>query len=88
MAQELVASIGTDGLDQSGRLCDEPEIITRGFIYKRDADEMLTAISDQVVDVVENAHGNIHDDVVQKVRSFLYRETKRRPQIFVTLNWV
>jgi ribonuclease J len=75
-------------LDQRGRLCDEPDIITRGFIYKRDADEMLEAISEQVVDVVDSGKGNIHDDVVQRVRSFLYRETKRRPQIFVTLSWV
>jgi ribonuclease J len=75
-------------LDHSGRLCDEPDVITRGFVYKHDADDMLEAISEQVVDVVESGNGNIHDDVVQRVRSFLYRETKRRPQIFVTLSWV
>ncbi|HBX70280.1 MAG TPA: ribonuclease J [Chloroflexi bacterium] len=75
-------------LDSTGRLCDEPDIITRGFVYKHDADELIEEISEQVVAVVQNANGNIHDDVVQRVRSFLYRETKRRPQIFVTLSWV
>jgi len=75
-------------LDSTGRLRDEPDIITRGFVYKHDADELIEAIGDQVTAIVEGGNGNIHDDVVQRVRSFLYRETKRRPQIFVTLSWV
>ena len=75
-------------LDDNGRLRDEPDIITRGFIYKHNADELLGDIAALVVDVVENSNGNIHDEVRQRVRSFLYNETKRRPQIFVALNWV
>ncbi len=75
-------------LDDNGRLMDEPDIITRGFIYKHNADELLGDVASLVVDVVENSNGNIHDEVRQRVRSFLYNETKRRPQIFVTLNWV
>jgi ribonuclease J len=75
-------------LDDSGRLREEPEIITRGFIYKHDADDLMAATADRIVEVVNSGHGNIHEDVVQTVRSFLYNETKRRPQIFVTLSWV
>jgi ribonuclease J len=75
-------------LDDNGRLRDEPDIITRGFIYKHNADELLGDVASLVVDVVENSNGNIHDEVRQRVRSFLYNETKRRPQIFVTLSWV
>jgi len=75
-------------LDSHGRLLDEPEIITRGFVYKHDADEILSETILRVEGVIERGQGNIHDDVVQTVRSFLYNETKRRPQVFVTLNWV
>jgi len=75
-------------LDQSGRLLDEPEIITRGFIYKHDAENLLSETIVRIRDTIERAQGNIHDDVVQTVRSFLYNETKRRPQLFVTLSWV
>jgi ribonuclease J len=75
-------------LDQNGRLLDEPEIITRGFIYKRDAEDILSETIVRVVDTIDRGQGNIHDDVVQTVRSYLYNETKRRPQIFVTLSWV
>jgi ribonuclease J len=75
-------------MDQNGRLLDEPEIITRGFVYKRDADELIGETITRIEDTIRRGQGNIHDDVVQTVRSFLYNETKRRPQIFVTLSWV
>jgi ribonuclease J len=75
-------------LDQSGHLLDDPEIITRGFIYKHDADDLLSEAVLRINDTIERAKGNIHNDVVQTVRSYLYNETKRRPQIFVTISWV
>jgi ribonuclease J len=75
-------------LDQNGRLLDEPEMITRGFVYKRDAGDLIDDTILKIEDVIERGNGNIHNDVVQTVRSFLYNETKRRPQIFVTLSWV
>jgi ribonuclease J len=75
-------------LDRKGQLLDEPDIITRGFIYKHDAEELLSETIVRVEDTVARAKGNIHDEVIQTVRSFLYNETKRRPQVFVTLSWV
>jgi len=75
-------------LDKNGRLLDEPEIITRGFIYKRDAEDILSKTIIRIEDTIARGQGNIHDDVVQTVRSYLYNETKRRPQIFVTLSLV
>ncbi|MFC1997362.1 ribonuclease J [Chloroflexota bacterium] len=75
-------------LDSSGRVLDEPEILTRGFIYKRDAEDLMEDLAGQILAAVEQGRGDIHNDVVQRTRSYLYKETKRRPQIFVTLNWV
>ncbi|MFH1633281.1 MAG: ribonuclease J [Chloroflexota bacterium] len=75
-------------LDKNGRLREDPEIITRGFIYKHDTPELLEKITIRIAKTIERAQGNIHDDVLQTLRSFLYNETKRRPQIFVTLSWV
>jgi len=75
-------------LDSNGHLRDEPDIITRGFVYKRSAGEIIEDIADLVVEIAEDSHGNLHDEIVQRVRSFLYKETKRRPQIFVALSWV
>jgi ribonuclease J len=75
-------------LDRSGRLLDEPDIITRGFVYKNDADDLMSETILRIEDTIARAQGNIHDDVLQTVRSFLYNETRRRPQVFVTLSWV
>jgi len=75
-------------LDQNGRLREAPEIITRGFIYKHDTSDLLEKTTIRIEKTIARAQGNIHDDVVQTLRSFLYNETKRRPQIFVTLSWV
>ncbi len=75
-------------LDSGGRLLDNPEILTRGFIYKHDADDLMEDLASQITEAVEQGRGDIHNDVVQRTRSYLYKETSRRPQIFVTLNWV
>ena len=75
-------------LDQGGRLIETPEIITRGFVYKHGADELLEAAGQRAVEAVENSNGNIHDHVVQTLRSFFYNETKSRPMVLVTLSWV
>ncbi|MBC8333278.1 MAG: ribonuclease J [Anaerolineae bacterium] len=75
-------------LDHGGRLRELPEIITRGFVYKHEADELLDAVSERIVETVKSSPGNIHDQVVQTVRSYLYNETKSRPMVLVTLSWV
>ncbi|MGD2155539.1 MAG: ribonuclease J [Anaerolineales bacterium] len=74
-------------MDPDGRLRDDPEIITRGFIYKHDSADLMDATAERVSRTVSRANGDIHNEVVQTVRSFLYNETKRRPMVFVTLNW-
>jgi ribonuclease J len=75
-------------LNRKGQLLDEPEIITRGFVYKHDAQDILHETILRIEDVISQGQGNIHNDVTQTVRSYLYNETKRRPQVFVTLSWV
>jgi ribonuclease J len=75
-------------LDKNGHLLDEPEIITRGFIYKHDAEDILNETVERIRNVISRGQGDIHNEVTQTVRSYLYNETKRRPQIFVTLSSV
>ena len=70
----------------SGRLMEEPEILTRGFVYKRDAKELLALAKNRISDTVNRGNGNIQDDIEQTVKTFFYNETKRRPMVFVTIN--
>ncbi|UCF28435.1 MAG: ribonuclease J [Chloroflexota bacterium] len=70
----------------SGRLIEEPEIITRGFVYKRDAKDLLAIARSRITDTINQGNGNLQDDVEQTIKAFFYNETKRRPMVFVTIN--
>ena len=72
----------------TGRLLDEPEIITRGFVYTQEAQDLLAAIRKRVTKTVKSSSGNLQRDVQQMLRSYLYNETRRRPQIFVSVSEV
>jgi len=69
----------------SCNLLEEPEIITRGFIYKRDGDDLLETTRNMVKKAVDCGNG-VQTDLEQTVKSFLYNKTKRRPMVFVTLS--
>jgi ribonuclease J len=70
----------------SGRLMEDPEIITRGFVYKRDAKDLISLARNRIADTIKRGNGNVQDDIEQTIKTFLYNETKRRPMIFVTIN--
>ena len=70
----------------SGRLIEEPEIITRGFVYKRDAKDLLAVARNRITDTINRGNGNIQNDIEQSIKAFFYNETKRRPMVFVTIN--
>ncbi|MEX1247577.1 MAG: ribonuclease J [Anaerolineales bacterium] len=70
----------------SGSLLSEPEIITRGFVYLRDSEQLLAETRRHIEKVVAQANGNLQESVEQKLRNFLYDATKRRPMIFVVVN--
>jgi ribonuclease J len=72
---------------QTKHLLEDPEIITRGFIYTRNGDDLLEETSQFVANTVHDSHnGNLQSDVEQSLKSFLYNRTRRRPMIFVTLS--
>jgi ribonuclease J len=70
----------------TGRLVEEPEILTRGFVYKRDAEDLLALARNRITDTINRGNGNLQNDIEQTVKTFFYNETKRRPMVFVTIN--
>jgi ribonuclease J len=70
----------------SGRLLEEPEIITRGFVYKRDAKDLIDVARNRITETINQGNGNVQDDIEQTIKTFFYNETKRRPMVFVTIN--
>jgi len=71
----------------SNRLNEEPEIITRGFVYTKEADELMAGLQKQIVEAVRVGNGNLQETVQQSLKAYIYNETKRRPMIFVTVSY-
>jgi ribonuclease J len=78
----LVVVVAIDG--HSGELARAPEVMTRGFVYHRDAADLLAQITEHVATVVTATHG-AHDVVADSIREslagFIYERTKRRPMV-------
>jgi ribonuclease J len=66
------------------KLKHEPEIITKGFVFVRDSDELLAEAREKVNAIVhENSDGNLEDRIEKELSKFFFSETRRRPMIFV-----
>ena len=66
----------------------EPDITTRGFILPREGDELLSTARREIIQAAGRANGNVRRVVEDTVRDFIYRETRRRPMVFVNINRV
>ena len=68
-------------------LREEPEIITRGFIYARNGDDLLESTRSLVKNVIDcSKNGELQGDLEQAIKSFLFNKTRRRPMVFVTMS--
>jgi ribonuclease J len=64
------------------RLREDPEIITRGFIYTGNGDDLMDATRKLVKDVIKRGDVDLEADLEPTIKSFLYNKTRRRPMIF------
>ncbi|NTV36150.1 MAG: ribonuclease J [Anaerolineaceae bacterium] len=70
----------------TGGLRTEPEVITKGFIMPRDAEDLLSGARRKISDALLKANGNMQKDLQQAVSNYIYTETHRRPIVFVTIS--
>jgi ribonuclease J len=68
------------------RLVNEPEIVTRGFIFARNGEDLVADTYRVVSDVIKCSNGNVQGDVEETIKSFLYNRTRRRPLVFVSIS--
>jgi ribonuclease J len=74
---------------QTGKVRTSPDIISRGFVYLRESKKLLFETRKKVIEIVERATGSgravnwsyIKDEIRNKIGSFLYIKTQRRPMI-------
>ena len=78
---------------ETGKVKGSPDIISRGFVYLRESKELLRDTRKLVVKIVEGASqsggavnwGYIKEEIKERVGSFLFSKTKRRPMVISVL---
>ena len=79
-------------VNAAGKLLGKPDIISRGFVFVRDADEMFAAAQEQIALAAARVNGSsngttgLRDTVQKALADFFYAELKRRPMIFAFVN--
>lgn len=76
----VVATVDHD----TGDLLREPDVVSRGFVFMRDADALIESTKQRVVDILSNGGGNpeaLNAKLRDDLSRFLYDETRRRPMI-------
>jgi len=74
---------------QKGRVKGSPDIISRGFVYLNESQDLLKETRKKTLSIVNKAAGSggavnwsyIKDNLRDKIGDFLYTKTKRRPMI-------
>lgn len=72
---------------QSGRIVAGPDVVSRGFVYARNSEELLEAAKEKaaqaikVVGVSQAEPGFMESKIKEAVGKFLYEQTRRRPMI-------
>ncbi len=81
----VIAAVTLDR--QSGSLVAGPDIVSRGFIYMRESDELIEKAKEQVRRAVDHHNGGQveYGFAVQKIKEslgkFIFDQTRRRPMI-------
>jgi ribonuclease J len=86
----ILANITVDR--ETRQMIGEPEFISRGFVYLREARDLIAGASAAINGVIgNNGHGslrNLRGDIERQLEAYFFNETKRRPMVFAVINEV
>ena len=73
---------------RTGALCTEPEVISRGFVYVRDSEELIVEAKDIIKERAleftktnKSEWGQVKNSIRSALKDALYRRTRREPMI-------
>lgn len=73
---------------RTGALCTEPEVISRGFVYVRDSEELIVEAKDIIKERAleftktnKSEWGQVKNSIRSALKDTLYRRTRREPMI-------
>ena len=69
----------------TGNVLTGPDIISRGFVYVREADAFMDEVKKVCKDAISKSHGrsltSIKNNIKDTLRDYIYQKTKRNPMI-------
>ena len=82
----MIVVLALDGTD--GYLVSGPDIVSRGFVYVRESDELMEEARELMTEVIEGCldkkvtdWGKIKMSIKDNLGNFVWKKTKRRPMI-------
>jgi len=92
LAQEGWIVVIVNLSSEDGSLITEPDIITRGFVYVKESEELIQELKQVVINTVDNYASEKMSDWTSLKRSirsdlseYLFKKTKRKPMILPTV---
>ncbi|MBZ0285191.1 MAG: ribonuclease J [Anaerolineae bacterium] len=74
---------------KTGKMVGEPEIISRGFAYLRDGQDLMETVKSAISEVLtttQGQNGRRREKLQESLGRVLYNETRRRPMVFSVIN--
>ena len=67
---------------ETGGLISDPDIISRGFVYVRENEELLQTLKELVINELEEKEWSTVKAIVKnKLQKYIFKKTKRDPMI-------
>ena len=88
LSQDGILTVVVTIEKESGNVIAGPDIISRGFVYVRESEDLMEQARDVVKAALKNCEDNhitewstIKTNMKEDLRQFLYEKTKRKPMI-------
>jgi ribonuclease J len=70
---------------KTGQIVGKPDIISKGFVFVRDAEELMSAAREKILAAAAKSNGGLPQRVESTLADYFYNEMKRRPMIFTVV---
>ena len=88
LAEDGMIVVVTSMSGEDGSVVSGPDIITRGFVYVKESEELMEELRRVAVEALERCHrsnttdwATIKGEIKNDLSGFLYKKTKRNPRI-------
>ncbi len=89
LARDGIVIVNTRVNRETREIIGEPEIVSRGFVFLRDAEDLMENARQTIRRTISQnpmANGSTQEMIQEALAKMFYNETKRRPMIFAFVN--